>query len=277
MRKWTVRAARAVLIGAAFAAAGTGIANADTTSGDHSIAGGTQIPVSVPNLLAGSAINVLSPHSNVSSGSTQRLRYSYHHRSNSITATSLGGSSIGSDNQVTAPVTAPIIICGNAISAEGVGTATCKGHSSISSGASSAQASSACNASCAQAPSACNNSCAQAPSSCNAACAPAAEAPAAPAAPVCPQACAPAAPAKPAAPLCPQACQQQAGAPTACQETCAQHSAQSTDMARDQILSNNQAMIPVTAPIVVCGNSGAIRGIAASACDGDASVSRNAS
>jgi hypothetical protein len=274
MRKWTVRAARAVLIGAAFAAAGTGIANADTTSGDHSIAGGTQIPVSIPNLLAGSAINVLSPHSSASTGSTQRLRYSYHHRSNSITATSLGGSSIGSGNQVTAPVTAPIILCGNAISAEGLGAATCKGHSSISSGAASAQAPSACNASCAQAPSACNASCAQAPSTCNAACAPAAEAPAAP---VCSQACAPAAPAKPAAPVCSQACQQQAGAPAACQETCAQHSAQSTDMARNQLLSNNQAMIPVTAPIVVCGNSAAIRGIATSACDGDASVTRNAS
>ncbi|MEV0408032.1 chaplin family protein [Actinoallomurus sp. NPDC050550] len=274
MRKWTVRAARAVLVGAAFAAVGTGIANADTTSGDHSIAGGTQIPVSVPNLLAGSAINVLSPHSNVSTGSTQRFRYSYHHRSSSITATSLGGSSIGSDNQVAAPVTAPIIICGNAVSAGGLGTATCKGHSSISSGASSSQASSACNASCAQAPSACNASCAQAPSACNAACAPAAEAPAAP---VCSQACAPAAPAKPEAPVCSQACQQPAGAPAACQETCAQHSTQSTDMARDQLLSNNQATVPVTAPIVVCGNSAAIRGIAASACDGDASFTRNVS
>ncbi|WP_433179212.1 chaplin family protein [Actinoallomurus sp. CA-150999] len=274
MRKWTVRAARAVLIGAAFAAAGTGIANADTTSGDHSIAGGAQVPVTITNLLAGSPITVLSPHSNVSTGSTQRYRYSYHHRSSSITATSLGGSSIGSGNQVTAPVTAPIVICGNAISAEGVAASSCKGHSSISSGASSAQAPSACNASCAQAPSACNASCAQAPTACNAACAPAAEAPAAPA---CPQACAPAAPTKPEAPVCSQACQQQAGAPATCQETCAQHSAQSTDMAGGQILSNNQAMIPVTAPIVACGNSGAIRGVAASSCDGDASIARNAS
>ncbi|GAA4637447.1 hypothetical protein GCM10023196_091240 [Actinoallomurus vinaceus] len=276
MRKWTVRAARAVLVGAAFAAVGSGIANADTTSGDHSLLGGNQIPVTVPNLLAGNAVNVLSPHSSASTGSTQRLRYSYHHRSNTIQATSLGGSSLGSDNQVIAPVTAPIIICGNAISAEGLGTATCKGHSSITSGTSSAQASSACNATCGQTSTACNATCGQTSSSCNAACAPAA--PAEPPAPVCSQACAPAipAPAKPAAPVCSQTCQQ-VGAPVACQETCAQHSAQSTDMARNQLLSNNQAIIPVTAPIMICGNSGAIRGIAASSCEGDASFARNAS
>ncbi|MCO6010069.1 DUF320 domain-containing protein [Actinoallomurus purpureus] len=253
MRKWTVRAARALLVGAAFAAAGAGIANADTTSGDHSLLGGTQIPVTAPNLLAGNALNVLSSNSSASTGSTQRFRYSYH-RSRNIEATSLGGGSVGSGNQVSAPVSAPILICGNAIAADGLGTATCHGSASISSGSAS-QASSACSA------------CAQAPAQPAAPACPAACAPAQPAAPVCSDACA--APQAPTKPVCSEACTQ-VGAPM-CSSACAQ---QSADSSQSQLLSNNQASVPVSAPITICGNAGAIRGLAAAACDGNASFTK---
>ncbi|MFL6053436.1 MAG: hypothetical protein ACJ72W_11040, partial [Actinoallomurus sp.] len=189
MRKWTVRAARAVLVGAAFAAVGTGIANADTnynsTRGDHSVLGGllanANVPISAPNLLAGSANNllagntvdasgnnvqVLSPSSVASNGSsTHRFRYVYRHGRN-IEATSFG-----SGDQGNAPVSAPILICGNSIAHNGLGTAACRGNSSISSGAASTQANPACSAACAPA--------AQMPAE-----------PAQPAAPVCPAACA---------------------------------------------------------------------------------------
>lgn len=89
MRKWIVRAAQAVLIGAAFTAAGAGIANADSTSGDRSILGGNQIqaPITVPVTVSNVPINVLGRQV-VSEGEGQgtAAHFSYHYRS-----TELGG------------------------------------------------------------------------------------------------------------------------------------------------------------------------------------------
>ena len=62
MHKWTVRAARVALVAAAITAAGTGLANADDTTGDHSILGGNQIhiPIIAPIGLFGNHVNLLS-------------------------------------------------------------------------------------------------------------------------------------------------------------------------------------------------------------------------
>ncbi|MEV5705754.1 chaplin family protein [Actinoallomurus sp. NPDC052274] len=270
MRKWTVRAARALLVGAAFAAVGGGIANADnnTTRGDRSLLGGVLADVTAPvtapitanNLLRnttvnanGNAVNALSPRSTLATGAAQRLSFVNHHHDHGIEATS-----IGSDDKVHAPLTAPILICGNAISDSGLGTAACRGHSSISSGGASSQANSAC------------------PATCSSSTQVTAE-PAKPAAPACPTACDAAQP--PAqttvhqAPACAQACSQPVGAPV-CPEACNQSSAQGSSSSATHLLSNDQVSAPVAAPIVICGNSGAIRGLAAAACDGDASFAR---
>lgn len=91
MRKWIVRAAQAVLIGAAFTAAGAGIANADSTSGDHSILGGDQIqaPITVPVTVSNVPINVLGRQV-VGGGEGTAAHFSYHYRS-----TEIGGSGAG--------------------------------------------------------------------------------------------------------------------------------------------------------------------------------------
>ncbi|GAA0349074.1 hypothetical protein NE235_11495 [Actinoallomurus spadix] len=279
MRKWTVRAARALLVGAAFAAAGGGIANADnnTTSGERSLLGGVladatapvtapvMAPITANNLLRGAtvnaangnALNALSPRSTAATGATQRLSY-ISHRSHSIEATS-----IGRDDKVSAPVTVPILICGNAISDKGLGTAACHGHSTISSGNMPSQATAAC------------------PATCSSSTKVTAE-PAKPAAPACPAACAPAAqaPAKPVtheAPACAQACGAPVGAPVAapaCPAACGQAAAPNTGSSATHLLSNDRVSAPLTAPITICGNAGAIRGLAAAACDGNASFAR---
>jgi hypothetical protein len=295
MRKWTVRAARAVLVGAAFAAVGAGIANADTdhntTNGTRSLLGGLQtnadVPISVPNLAAGSLNNLasgntvdasgnnlqlLSPRSTASSGSTHRLQYVFH-KSRNIEATSLG-----SGDQAKTPVSAPILICGNAITDTGLGTAACHGNSSISGGAASSQTNPACSAACAPAAQAPAEPAKPAAPVCSAACAPAAQAPAEPAkpaAPVCSAACTqaqqPAKPAVPPAPACAQACTQVGT--QACHEACTQSPAQRTDSSATHLMGRDQTT--VTAPIAICGNAVPVRGLAAAACDGSASFTKS--
>jgi ChpA-C len=62
MHQWTVRAAQVALFAAAVSAAGAGVANADNTSGDYSILGGNQfrIPIIAPIGLFGNHVNLLS-------------------------------------------------------------------------------------------------------------------------------------------------------------------------------------------------------------------------
>ncbi len=117
MHKWTARAARTVLVAAAITAAGTGVANADHTRGDHSIAGGNQIavPITVPVAVQGNNVSLLDNllgGTNILNRSGARLT-SIHMR----------------DNQPAGGIT----LCGNAISARGgVGTAACRGRAMIS-------------------------------------------------------------------------------------------------------------------------------------------------
>ncbi|MFB9832796.1 chaplin family protein [Actinoallomurus acaciae] len=185
MHKWTARAARVALVAAAVSAASVGVANADDTTGDHSILGGNQlhIPIIAPIGLFGNHVNVLS---SVVPGSG--FRYSH----------------VRMDEDPTPQVD----ICGNAIAnAQGVGTAACKGQANI--GATEA--------------------------------APAAIAAAAPI----------------AAPIAPEA-----------------RPVEMSTSGENGVLSGNQVKAPVHAPIRICGNAGALGGMATAACEGTASTGR---
>lgn len=118
MHKWTVRAARVALVAAAISAAGTGVANADDTTGDHSILGGDQIhvlPIFAPIGLFGNRIGL----NLLNSGPASAARYAYFPTDDT--------------NAYQAATDAPPVdICGNAIaSAHGVGTAACMGQAQI--------------------------------------------------------------------------------------------------------------------------------------------------
>jgi hypothetical protein len=279
MHKWTVRAARVALVAAAITAAGAGVANADDTTGDHSILGGNQlhIPIIAPIGLFGNHVNLLS------SGIPMGARYAQ----------------IPADDGPDA-MAPQMDICGNAISsANGVGTAACKGQATLGGPAQAAPA-------------------AWAP----AAVAPAAWAPAAPVAqespspkigapatsigapgsPVAPQAEPPAAapPAAPAeapaaapaaAPIEPPAAapveapaaapvEAPAAAPAAApiaapQEAPAAAPAAEMSTSGDfGVLSGNQVKAPVRMPVRICGNAGALGGMATAACEGTASSGR---
>ena len=126
MRKWTVRAARTVLVAAAFAAAGTGIANADNTSGDQGVVSGNQIhaPLSVPINISGNPI--LSRVARSAGGSIGTA--SVVGRGSDGGSTAAGSSSPSSTHQVNSPLT----VCGNAMAdKQGTGAATCKGNAAV--------------------------------------------------------------------------------------------------------------------------------------------------
>jgi ChpA-C len=280
MHKWTVRAARLALVAAAITAAGTGVANADDTTGDHSILGGEQIhiPIIAPIGLFGNHVNLLS------SGIPMGARFAH----------------IRTDNDPDA-MAPQMDICGNAISsANGIGTASCKGQAMIG-GPEAAPA---------WAPPA------VAPAAWVPAAPPAEESPnprigapatsiGAPGSPVAPQpemappaappAAAPAAaqaapPADACAPCASVQAPEQAPAeapaagpvqaPEAVPVAAPQEApvaVPATEMSTSGdfgVLSGNQVKAPVRMPIRVCGNAGALGGVATAACEGTASSGR---
>lgn len=108
MHRWTVRAARVALVAAAISAAGAGVANADNTTGDHSILGGEQIhiPIIAPIGLFGNHVNLLS--------------------------SGIGGSRLSGVGMTQADPQPQLDVCGNAISGNnGLGTAACKGDAKV--------------------------------------------------------------------------------------------------------------------------------------------------
>lgn len=125
MHKWTVRAARVALVAAAISAVGAGVANADNTTGDHSILGGDQIhvlPIFAPIGLFGNRIGL----NLLNSGSASAARYAYLPATAPYVPTD-------DTNAYQAAADAPQVdICGNAIaSAHGIGTAACKGQAQL--------------------------------------------------------------------------------------------------------------------------------------------------
>jgi hypothetical protein len=261
MHKWTVRAARVALVAAAITAAGTGVANADNTTGDHSILGGDQIhiPIIAPIGLFGNHVNLLST---VVPASTARYAH------------------VQMDDSDPAP---QVDICGNAISsAHGIGTAACKGQAQLGGNSDAAPAPAPAAWPAAETPGSPSigapNTSIGAPGSPVAvpagAQSAAPEAPAAPAAPEAPVAAPAAAPAE--APAAPPAEAQPPAAPPVAAPIAAPEAppAEMSTSGNNGVLSGNQVKAPVRAPIRICGNAGALGGMATAACEGTASSGR---
>jgi ChpA-C len=284
MHKWTVRAARVALVAAAITAAGTGVANADNTTGDHSILGGEQIhiPIIAPIGLFGNHVNVLS------------------------SVVPVGARYAQVPMADPAPAPAPQVdICGNAISsAHGVGTAACQGQASVGGPSEAAPTALAWPVAQPVAQPAAQpveqpvaqpmvdsasvgapvNAIGAPGSPVIAQSEPAAPAPAdvPAAAPIAAPAAAPEAPA--AAPEMPAAAPEM---PVAAPEAPAPEAAPAAPIAAPEsgpaemvtsgengVLSGNQVKAPVRAPIRICGNAGALGGVATAACEGTASSGR---
>jgi hypothetical protein len=305
MHKWTARAARVALVAAAVSAAGVGVANADDTTGHQSILGGNQLhlPIIAPIGLFGNHVNLLS---SVAPGSA--FRYSHVRADDDTTpqvdicgnaiasakgvgtAACKGDANIGATEAAPAsasvsasvaapaPATAPAAASAPAPAIAGPMT----GAPATAVGAPGGPAANATSepeapaASAAPAQAATDDDSAKAPAQAKApdqakeaASAPAqAKAPAAASAPAQETASAPA----------------QATAATPAEAAVAAHAAVSAAPAtrpaemstsgQNGLLSGNQVKAPVHAPVRICGNAGALGGMATASCDGRASSGR---
>lgn len=112
MNNWTKNAGRVTLLAAGFLAVGSGIASADTTNGDSSVAGGNQVtaPISVPITVSGNAVALLGKATAKSAGWADVTPLA-----GDTGMTTSGKNSVGGGNQVRMPITMPITFCGNAI------------------------------------------------------------------------------------------------------------------------------------------------------------------
>ena len=112
---------------AAFAASGSGIAMAGTTSGNNSILGGNQvsIPISIPVNICGNAVAILGGAFAACNGGA-----SVSHGSGGTGSTTSGNGSIGGGNQVSIPISVPVSVCGNSVAVLGKAAAQCNGGSS---------------------------------------------------------------------------------------------------------------------------------------------------
>ncbi|MDL4815366.1 chaplin family protein [Actinomadura opuntiae] len=136
MRIWARNTGRAALVAAGCVAMGaTGLgapASADTTtSGDLSILGGNQVvaPISIPVEASGNAVGAVAGIAQAGSkgGSAVQRRG----REGGDMHTS-GNMSIGGGNQVYAPISVPIDVCGNAVGAVlGIARAGCEGGAAV--------------------------------------------------------------------------------------------------------------------------------------------------
>jgi ChpA-C len=136
MRIWARNTGRAALVAAGCVAMGaTGLgapASADTTtSGDLSILGGNQVfaPISIPIEVSGNAVGAVAGIAQA--GSKGGASVERHGREGGDMHTS-GNLSIGGGNQVYAPISIPVDVCGNAVGAViGIARAGCKGGASV--------------------------------------------------------------------------------------------------------------------------------------------------
>ena len=124
MRTWAKGSASAAFLAAGVMALGSGTAYADTI-GDGSIGGGNQInlPINLPIDISGNAVSVGGHAEAFSHGGASATVGSGGSSGNRTS----GSKSILGGNQVNAPITAPINVCGNAISLFGEADARCKG------------------------------------------------------------------------------------------------------------------------------------------------------
>ncbi|WP_055482470.1 chaplin family protein [Sphaerimonospora mesophila] len=107
------------------------------TSGTSSIGGGNQVvaPVTVPINICGNAIAIAGDaFAGCRGGATVKSGWGRHGYWGAGGNRTSGRHSILGGNQVVAPITAPINVCGNAVALLGKAAANCKGGSSVSGG-----------------------------------------------------------------------------------------------------------------------------------------------
>ncbi|MFI0366469.1 chaplin family protein [Actinomadura sp. 1N219] len=138
MRMWARNTGRAALVAAGAVAVGAAFGSgavADTTSGNFSVLGGNQVkaPISVPIDASGNAAGVIGAAQAQSKGGAE---VDGARRGGGDGMETSGNFSIGGGNQVKAPVSLPVDVCGNAIAIIGLAKAQCKGGASVKSGGS---------------------------------------------------------------------------------------------------------------------------------------------
>src|SRR6266704_4106664 len=148
---WAARTAKFAVLTTVFAAGGTGVAVAGSTTGSGGIFSGNQVnaPLSIPATVCGNAIAVLgdafggcesaasassASQSSASHSSTSHHSTSHHAASHSSTSasgasassqTTSGSHSVLGGNQVSVPVSAPVTVCGNAVAVVGEAMSGC--------------------------------------------------------------------------------------------------------------------------------------------------------
>jgi hypothetical protein len=118
--------------GATVRKSGKGGAGGNRTSGDHSVLGGNQItaPISAPINACGNAVAIFGDSTAGCKGGSS-VRDTGPGAGGNRTS---GRSSVLGGNQVIAPISAPINICGNSVAAFGQAFSGCKGGSSVTNG-----------------------------------------------------------------------------------------------------------------------------------------------
>ncbi|MBC6457654.1 chaplin [Actinomadura sp. HBU206391] len=117
MRNWMKNAGHVALVGAGFFAIGTGIASADVSDTSNSLLSGNQVeaPVSAPVNVSGNALGLIGGHA-TARGTSQSQPTSAMRLAEGGMMTS-SRHSVLSGNQVKAPVSVPVNVCGNSAAA----------------------------------------------------------------------------------------------------------------------------------------------------------------
>src|SRR6266704_6236638 len=162
---WAARTAKFAVLTTVFAAGGTGVAVAGSTTGSGGIFSGNQVnaPLSIPATVCGNAIAVLgdafggcesaasassASQSSASHSSTSHHSTSHHAASHSSTSassasassqTTSGSHSVLGGNQVSVPVSVPVTVCGNAAAVLGRAMSGCETAASASGAPASSQ------------------------------------------------------------------------------------------------------------------------------------------
>ncbi|MFD0905471.1 chaplin family protein [Actinomadura sediminis] len=142
MRKWAKNTSRAALVAAGAVAVGAGfgttgaVANADMrTSGNFSVLGGNQVylPISIPVDVSGNSVAVLGASQAYSKGGAEveNARHGGHGHGRGGGMETSGNFSIGGGNQVKAPISIPVNVCGNSVAVLGLSQAFCKGGAEV--------------------------------------------------------------------------------------------------------------------------------------------------
>ncbi|GAA3133126.1 hypothetical protein GCM10010466_24700 [Planomonospora alba] len=130
MRTWVKRTSPAALLALGVMALGSGTALADETSGDGSVLGGNQLnlPITLPVDISGNAVSVVGGSAARSEGGASVEQSGKGGAGGNRTS---GDGSVLGGNQVVAPITAPVNVCGNAVAVVGRAKAGCKGGASV--------------------------------------------------------------------------------------------------------------------------------------------------